>query len=33
MKNSENTKKKKKKKFSKLIENTVAGIMTILKVN
>lgn len=32
MKNSENTKKK-KKKFSKLIENTVAGIMTILKVN
>lgn len=25
--------KKKKKKFSKLIENTVAGIMTILKVN
>lgn len=30
MKNSENTKKK---KFSKLIENTVAGIMTILKVN
>lgn len=31
MKNSENTKKK--KKFSKLIENTVAGIMTILKVN